>query len=71
MPATATSVVVVIILFIIVYLVFEAVTRGVPKNKNYEVEVGLFPPKIRRKITDSDRESKRDKDDSDDSPGGG
>jgi hypothetical protein len=71
MPATATSVVVVIILFIVVYLVFEAVTRGVPKNKNYEVEVGLFPPKIRRKITDSGRESRRDKDDSNDFPGGG
>jgi len=70
-PATATSVVVVIILLIVVYLVSEAATRGVPKHKNYEVEVGLFPPKIRRKITDSDRESKRNKDDSDDTPGDG
>jgi hypothetical protein len=60
MPTTATSVVVVIILILVVYVVFVAVSRGVPKHKNSEVEVGLFPPKIRRKISDSKQESPRD-----------
>jgi hypothetical protein len=63
MPATATSVVVVIILIFVVYLVLEAVSRGVPKNKNYEVEVGLLPPKIRRKISDSEGKPNPDGDD--------
>jgi hypothetical protein len=52
-PAAATSVVVALSLLLAVYLVFVVVSWGVPKNKNSEIEVGLFPPKIRRKITDS------------------
>jgi len=53
MPATAISVVVAVILLFVVYVVFAIVSRGVPKHKDSEIEVGLFPPKIRRKITDS------------------
>jgi hypothetical protein len=59
MPATATSVVVAVILLLVVYVVFAIVSRGVPKHKNSEIEVGLFPPKILRKITDSDRASEQ------------
>jgi hypothetical protein len=58
MPATATSVVVAVIL-LVVYVVFAIVSRGVPKHKDSEIEVGLFPPKIRRKITDSGRVSEQ------------
>jgi hypothetical protein len=62
MPTTATSIVVVAILLFVVYLVFEIVSRGVPKDKDSEIEVGLFPPKIRRKISDSQRKPQQDKD---------
>jgi hypothetical protein len=55
MPATATPVVVAVILLFVVYVVFAIVSRGVPEHKDSEIEVGLFPPKIRRKITDSGR----------------
>jgi hypothetical protein len=48
--ATAASVVVAVSLLLAVYLVFAIVSRGVPKHKDSEIEVGLFPPKIRRKI---------------------
>jgi hypothetical protein len=53
MPATATPVAVAVILLFVVYVVFAIVSRGVRNHKDSEIEVGLFPPKIRRKITDS------------------
>jgi hypothetical protein len=56
MSTTATPVVVVILLSLVALLILEIVSRGVPKDKNYEIEVGLFPPKIRCKITDSKQE---------------
>jgi hypothetical protein len=58
-PATTTSVVVAVILLLVVYVVFAIVSRGVPEHKDSEIEVGLFPPKIRRKITDSGSASER------------
>lgn len=58
MAATATSVMVAVIL-LVVYVVFAIVSRGVPKHKDSEIEVGLFPPKIRRKITNSGRASEQ------------
>jgi hypothetical protein len=59
MPATATSVVAAVSLLFVVYVVFAIVSRGVPKHKDSEIEVGLFPPKIRRKITASGQASEQ------------
>jgi hypothetical protein len=59
MPAAATSVVVAAVLLLVVYVVFAIVSRGISKHKDSEIEVGLFPPKIRRKISDSGRASEQ------------
>lgn len=59
MPAAATSVVVAAVLLLVVYVIFAIVSRGVPKHKDSEIEVGLFPPKIRRKISDPGRVSEQ------------
>jgi hypothetical protein len=57
MPAATALVVVAIVLMLTVYLVFELVSRGLPDDKDSELEVGLFPPKIRRRINGSGRDS--------------
>jgi hypothetical protein len=57
MRAATASVVVAIVLMLTVYLVFELVSRGLPDDKDSELEVGLFPPKIRRRISGSGRDS--------------
>lgn len=51
MPTTTASVVVVVVLILVVFFVLEAVSRRVPEDRDSEIEVGLFPPRIRRKIT--------------------
>lgn len=56
MTAIATYVVVVVFPLSVVYLVFQALVRGVPKDRAYEIEVRLFPPSIRRKV-ECDRRS--------------
>jgi hypothetical protein len=55
MAAIATYVVVVVAPLGVVYVFFQALVRGVPKDKDYEVEVRLFPPSIRRKVSASGR----------------
>jgi hypothetical protein len=40
---------------LVVYLVFKAVARDISEGKDEEVEVGLFPPKIRRRTSESTR----------------
>jgi hypothetical protein len=56
MTAIATYVVVVVFPLSVVYLVFRALVRGVPKDRAYEIEVRLFPPRIRQKV-ERDRRS--------------
>jgi hypothetical protein len=55
MTAIATYVVVVVVPLIVVYVFFQALVRGVPKDRDYEIEVKLFPPSIRRRVSASDR----------------
>lgn len=55
MTAIATYVVVVVVPLIVVYVFFQALVRGVPKDRDYEIEVRLFPPSIRRRVSASDR----------------
>jgi hypothetical protein len=50
MVSIATSVVVAAIPQLTVYVCFKAVARGLPEDRETEVEVKLFPPTIRRKI---------------------
>jgi hypothetical protein len=50
----ATTAPVVVVFFLLaVLVVFLCVARGVPEGKNFEIEVGLFPPKIRCTVTDA------------------
>ena len=58
MTSIATSVVVVVASLLVVFLVFLAVARGVRDDEDYEVEVRLFPPTIRRKVKRHDRRSR-------------
>jgi len=51
MTAIATYVVVVVVPLIVVYLVFQALVRGVPEDRGYEIEVKLCPPSIRRRVS--------------------
>jgi hypothetical protein len=55
MATIATYVVVVVVPLAVVYVFFQALVRGVPKGSDYEVEVRLFPPSIRRQVSASDR----------------
>jgi hypothetical protein len=50
MASIATSVVVAVVPLIAVYLIFLAVVRGSPDDRDREIEVKLFPPSIRLKI---------------------
>lgn len=54
MTSITTSVVVVVASLAAVFVVFLAVARGVREDEDYEVEVRLFPPTIRRRITRAD-----------------
>jgi len=59
MTAIATYVVVVVFPLMVVYLVFQALVRGVPEGQAHEIEVKLFPPSIRRRIS-ADRRTPSD-----------
>lgn len=59
MTSIATPVVVAVAPILVAYVVFVAVARGLSKDDDYEVEVKLFPPIIRRKVKRGDRRSRR------------
>ena len=44
-----TAVALAVLSLLVVYLVFAAVSRGNPEGGEEEIEVGLLPPKIRRR----------------------
>jgi hypothetical protein len=50
LASIATYVAVTAVPLIVVYLIFWAVVRGSPEDYDYEIEVKLFPPSIRRKV---------------------
>ena len=54
MTAIATYVVVVVFPLSVVYLVFRALVRGVPKDRAYEIEVRLLPRVFGRRLSATD-----------------